>query len=134
MKHPTTIIHIALALFVACLPACGSPPTQSSFQLDPGRRAVLTLMPTVEEILLTNRGPGTIEMDLEDDHLRTFLAVTLRPGGRHTSRERSLARLRFANQSTEPASIEFRIWGADDTGFVLDLAPAPADLPDEADL
>jgi hypothetical protein len=86
-------------------------------------------MPTVDEILLTNRGPGTVEMDLEDDHLRTFMALSFRSGDRHTYRERSLARIRFANQSAQTALIEFRIWGDDEEGFVLDLAPAPVQPP-----
>jgi len=122
------ILNLAIIAFTL-LGGCSSSSTQSSFQLDPGRRAVLILMPTIDEILLTNHGPGTVEMDLEDDHLNTFLALTFRSGDRHTYRERSLARIRFANQSGQTALIEFRTWGGDEEGFVLDLAPGPSQRP-----
>lgn len=68
-------------------------------------------------------------MDLEDNRLRVLLAMTLRPGDRHTSREISLARIRFANQSSNSSTIEFRIWGDEEGGFALDLNPPPLHDP-----
>ncbi len=125
LVHRLILIVLALSLG-----ACTSSPTQSSFTLDPARRAVLTIMPSTDEVLLVNRGPGAVQIDLEDTRLNIYRALSLASGNRYSMRDRTLARVRFSNDSTEPALIEFRLWGGE--GFELEISEPPPEVPDDA--